>query len=502
MKVERLPEPELRFKGGTATYCKSGLEDTGPYDAIKESHKGTISIGIIGMKEQAEKTKEWVGLCNDFIESRPHKEKEEIRKELFPDFPGCGVAFDTKLVAEDRFIQYIPIADYARLDLYNDIKYTEGLLSLFEDKIKLMLDVSGDAKPDVILCPLSDEMYERGHVAGDYHRKLKKKKEVDPNQLNLFKDLDGFSNTDFAKEEEEAFHINFRSIMKKMAMSSSIRIPIQLLRQPTIDPYDKTTQNAATKAWNFCTGIYYKSGKHPWILDDIDPKTCYLGISFFHKKGHYQDDIYTSMAHMFANDFEDIILRGKKVDFDEALGAPFLDYEKSKGLLAYALDVFEKLRQAKPQRLVVHKTSEFRDDETKGFSEVLEDAGILYDLITLKKSQLRLVRYGTMPVPRGSMFSVDNDINFLYTKGYIPELKTYPGVHVPAPFEIIRARGDSSYKEICKEILALTKLNWNTADFCCGLPITIGFSRNVGQVLKVFDDKDSEEPEKSYRFYM
>jgi hypothetical protein len=107
-----------------------------------------------------------------------------------------------------------------------------------------------------------------------------------------------------------------------------------------------------------------------------------------------------------------------------------------------------------------------------------------------------------MPVPRGSMFSVDNDINFLYTKGYIPELKTYPGVHVPAPFEIIRARGDSSYKEICKEILALTKLNWNTADFCCGLPITIGFSRNVGQVLKVFDDKDSEEPEKSYRFYM
>ncbi len=176
MKVERLPEPELRFKGGTATYCKAGLEETGPYDAINESHKGKISIGIIGMKEYVEKTKEWVGLCNDFIESRPHKEKEEINKELFPDFPGCGVAFDSKLVAEDRFVQYIPIADYAKLDLYNDIKYTEGLLSLFEEKVKLMLDISGDAKPDVILCPLTDEMYERGHVAGDYHRKLKKEK--------------------------------------------------------------------------------------------------------------------------------------------------------------------------------------------------------------------------------------------------------------------------------------------------------------------------------------
>lgn len=106
-----------------------------------------------------------------------------------------------------------------------------------------------------------------------------------------------------------------------------------------------------------------------------------------------------------------------------------------------------------------------------------------------------------MPVPRGSMFAVD-DLNFLYTKGYVPELRTYPGVHVPAPFEVIKAKGDSSYKEICKEILSLTKLNWNTADFCSGLPITIGFSRNVGQVLKVFEETDTEEPDQRYRFYM
>jgi hypothetical protein len=81
-------------------------------------------------------------------------------------------------------------------------------------------------------------------------------------------------------------------------------------------------------------------------------------------------------------------------------------------------------------------------------------------------------------------------------------LRPTPGVHVLAPFEVIEARGDSSYKEICREILALTKLNWNTADFCSGLPITIGFSRNVGQVLKVFEDKEVEQPAQSYRFHM
>lgn len=201
------------------------------------------------------------------------------------------------------------------------------------------------------------------------------------------------------------------------------------------------------------------------------------------------------------NDFEDVILRGRKVEFDQSLGEPYLDYEKSKSLVEDALALFDKLREAKPKRVVVHKTSGFRDEEIRGFSETLNAAGIMCDLITLRKSGLRLLRYGQMPVPRGSFFSVAEKY-YLYTKGYIPELKTYPGSHVPAPLEVIRAVGDSSYKEVCKEILALTKLNWNTADFCSGLPITIGFAKNVGQVLKAFDAHDDTEPEKSYRFYM
>jgi hypothetical protein len=498
MNVERLAEPELRFKDGTATYCKVGLGIGGPYDALHESHKDKITLGIVGIKEFIEKTREWVELCNEYVESRPHKDKEDINKELFPDFPGCSDAFHTRLIVEDRFVQEIKIGEYGRLDRSKDVLYTSGLLALFEEKIKLMLEVAGDAKPDVILCVLTEEMYELGHAAGNYHKKLRRR-EIDPNQLDLFKDIDSFSDNFIPKDEP--FYINFRSSIKKMAMSSQIGVPIQILKQTTIDPHDRTTQNAATKAWNFCTGIYYKSGKHPWILDELDPRTCYLGISFYHKKSHYQDDVYTSMAHMFANDFQDIILRGRKVEFDEVLGEPFLDYDKSVSLLTSALEVFNIHRDQKPKRMVIHKTSGFRDGEIKGFSELLEKEGIMYDLVTLRKSTLRLVRYGSMPVPRGSMFSI-NGVHFLYTKGYVPELKTYPGVHVPAPFEVIKARGDSSYKEICKEILALTKLNWNTADFCSGLPITIGFSRNVGQVLKVFEDDDPEQPAQIYRFYM
>lgn len=499
MKLERLPEPLLRFKEQTNTYCKFGLAVDAPYDANKPSHKNKIVLGIIGIKELIDKTRDWIELCNGYIESKPHNDKETINKDLFPDFPGCDYAFSSTLVVENRFVQSILIGDLTKLDRNNKIAYTQELLRIFEEKIKLMLDVGGDDKPDVILCVLTDEMYDFGHIAGDYHKKLKKK-EADPNQLNLFADLDKFSN-DPKTNEEEPFYINFRSKIKKLAMSNEIGIPIQILRTATIDPHDKTRQNAATKAWNFSTGIYYKSGKHPWILNDIEEKTCYLGISFYHKKSHYQDDVYTSMAHMFANDFQDVILRGRKVDFDEALGEPYLDYEKSKSILESALEVFDRHRESKPKRVVIHKTSEFRPEEIRGFSELLESSKIAYDLVTLRKSTLRLIRYGHMAIPRGSMFSLGGK-HFLYTKGYVPELKTYPGVHVPAPFEVIKAQGDSSYKELCREILALTKLNWNTADFCSGLPITIGFSKNVGQFLKMFEDDEEQKPKNSYRFYM
>ena len=91
---------------------------------------------------------------------------------------------------------------------------------------------------------------------------------------------------------------------------------------------------------------------------------------------------------------------------------------------------------------------------------------------------------------------------FLYTKGFVPELQTYPGSHIPAPFHVQRALGDSDMMTICSDILALTKLNWNTADFCCGVPITLSFARNVGDVFKEFGEDTTYQPSEFFKFYM
>jgi len=179
-----------------------------------------------------------------------------------------------------------------------------------------------------------------------------------------------------------------------------------------------------------------------------------------------------------------------------------LDKEAARKIVEKSLAEFYAARRRYPERLVIHKTSRYSQPEIQGFEEALSSLRIAYDLVSLTKAPLRLVRWGQYPVPRGAVYEFSESDAYLYTKGFVPDLQTYPGNHIPSPFWVQRPRGDSSMKTICSELLMLTKLNWNTADFCCGVPITLSFARNVGDVFKEFDEADQYEPSRFFRFYM
>jgi hypothetical protein len=82
----------------------------------------------------------------------------------------------------------------------------------------------------------------------------------------------------------------------------------------------------------------------------------------------------------------------------------------------------------------------------------------------------------------------------------VPYLKTYPGPRVPTPLEILEIHGDDDIIQVAKEILALTKLNWNSSKFFTKYPITIKFSREVGKILSELPLDSLIQPH--YRFYM
>ena|SRR6266404_1463594 len=61
----------------------------------------------------------------------------------------------------------------------------------------------------------------------------------------------------------------------------------------------------------------------------------------------------------------------------------------------------------------------------------------------------------------------------IFTVGYVPYFRAYPGMRIPNPVEIVEHHGDSPTEQICSEVMALTKLNWNSYSFGSSDPITI-----------------------------
>lgn len=102
-------------------------------------------------------------------------------------------------------------------------------------------------------------------------------------------------------------------------------------------------------------------------------------------------------------------------------------------------------------------------------------------------------RMGIYPPIRGSYIKFSASNLLLYTTGYIPFQRTYRGPRVPHPLEILEHHGDSPWDTILREILGLTKMNWNTADLACSDPMTTAFSQKVGQILALVTAKFADE---------
>ena len=128
------------------------------------------------------------------------------------------------------------------------------------------------------------------------------------------------------------------------------------------------------------------------------------------------------------------------------------------------------------------------------------------DLITiLENHPIRLFSSGIYPVLRGTLLSSPRrNQHYLYTTGYIPTLGTYPAPRIPIPV-VVRTDPDTNstpIQEICKEILAFTKLDWNSSHFCKKLPVTIEVSRAVGSILAETRASKMKDIDPHYYFYM
>lgn len=124
----------------------------------------------------------------------------------------------------------------------------------------------------------------------------------------------------------------------------------------------------------------------------------------------------------------------------------------------------------------------------------------ILNLVIESSNHIGCFRNGMYPPVRGSLFTLSENRYILYTRGSVHQYQTYPGMYIPAPLDIRVIKNSSSFKNILREILALTKMNWNSTQFDNKYPITIGCAKRVGQIMKYLDQRD--RPKESYAFYM
>lgn len=474
MKADYIQEPYLFFGKGKSICPREGISGLDVYDTVQEARKNQLLIGIIGIEDDIENLKNWLKRFESYIPSS----LKGKQKGLFKSFPGFNLdkGFCAKFIYGSNYERIISPNDLkAIIKEPNRNKKILDAVQLFSENIAFLSDIKNC---DVIICVIPKSF--EGKI-------VKENKDDEPVE------------SDAEDNEEPELELNFRRALKARAMQYNT--PIQLIREYVLHDNNKS-QDAATKAWNFCTALYYKGLQTiPWKLevDDNRPKVCYVGIGFYRSRD--KKTIQTSLAQIFNENGKGVILRGTPVIEDKDDRRPHLTYEQSHSLLIDALTKYKFATGTMPGRLVLHKTSKYYPDELEGFEQAMSELGITeYDIVTVMETDLRFFRNNLYPPVRGSLFSLTDDRHILYTRGSVHQYQTYPGMYIPAPLEIRIVSAVSSAKTICKEVLGLTKMNWNNTQFDNKYPITIGCARKVGEIMKYLGEKD--QPKESYAFYM
>lgn len=472
MRLDFLKEPRLIFANGEHICPRRGISAYGVFDQTQETRRSEIYVGGVGSSECMEMLGRWFERCQAGIDA-PEDTKQENLKLAFCGFSktsgfGANVHFSGDLA---RPLKNSDIAEIIAIRSWEE--RIEAAIELYFENIKFLAQ---NRHVDVIVCVMPEKLY----------------KVISTEEVKGEETLEEKT----AKEE-----LNFRRALKARAMS--LGKPLQLIRQVNLDETKSAgQQDDATKAWNFCTALYYKSGPTiPWKLEQETSRatSCAVGIAFYRSRD--RQTLCTSLAQIFDELGNGLILRGTPVHIDKDDRVPRLTSQQSYDLIKAALKEYRIALHNFPARVVVHKSSNFTADEIDGIEAAARDLHIdAVDFVTILDSKLRLFRDGNYPPFRGTLARIEDERLLLYSRGSVWYYQTYPGMYVPQPIELRIVKSEESPTLIAREVLGLTKMNWNNTQFDGKYPVTLGCARKVGEIMKYLPE--SETPQIRYGYYM
>ncbi|MBY8963546.1 hypothetical protein KJK34_12355 [Flavobacterium sp. D11R37] len=508
MKLDYIHEPFLLFNYNQKVIDpRDGLTLFGPYNKNKVNN---FSIGIIGTSFGRQKLKCWLEKFSKPIIPL----KKDFSKPFYPGFEAIfGVSINPHSIIEID-IEENKLKEFYR---YSDSHIrVANMVDLYVDE--LVEYKKDDDRPPVniwfVIIP--DDVYLHGRTkskAGGNIIKVGIKDKLSRTSATLFDEI----MPDLVKDREAYQYDNhFHNQLKLKLLKHEILT--QIVRESTIayNEYPYLKKNNEPKrdlskmetdiAWNIATSVYYKIGGLPWKLGTIRKGVCYIGLVFKVDSRQKSHKYACCAAQMFLDSGDGMVFKGAVGPwYNEDTREYHLTKSAAFDLLDKALKSFQKSNNKElPKEVFIHGRTKFDDEEWSGFCDAVSEYDISLTGVTIKDEKtFKLYRDKDFPILRGSYYIKDKNNAFLWTKGFIPRLQQPLGMETPNPLTIslIRNNGRVPIDTVCRDILALTKLNYNSCRFCDGLPVTLKFANVIGDIL-TSGKIDDLKPALPFRYYI
>ena len=282
------------------------------------------------------------------------------------------------------------------------------------------------------------------------------------------------------------------------AATAARRMPIQLVREDRAIAYS----DRASVMWRVGLALYAKAGGVPWKLAETDPETAYIGISYAVRAAESERPRFvTCCCQVFDAEGLEFVAYDAH-EFEVQRDNPFLSRTEMFRVMTRSLDLYRRRHAgSSPRRVILHKSTEFKNDEIDGCMEalhlceavdlvqVVEDVSWRGARIESDRSTSKKGVPAAYPVARGTVLGLSARECLLWMHGDVQGIREsgsyFQGARsTPRPIRLVRHAGHGPWDETSRAALALSKMNWNNDALYDPLPVTMGYAQVLARVVK------------------
>ncbi|GAB4044327.1 argonaute/piwi family protein [Spirosoma jeollabukense] len=476
-----LPEPQLKFGyNQTLPDPRDGLTLFGPFD---KGEVNNFSVGIIGTPDGIVRFKQWM----QNIRKPVYHSKIDLAKPFFPGFEEVyGITFNDQYYAQ-VIIEPKSLEQFYK---FNDSHVRVArIVDLYVDEL-VRYQTEEERKVDLWFVIIPDMVYQlcrpKSQVSGEGTISEGIRSSYDRNNEGLF-DNDDTRKLRTAYKYEKNFHNQLKiKLLKDKILTQVIKestIAYQEFLNKKGEPIRDLKNFQTDIIWSLTTSIYYKVGGLPWKLSGIREGVCYIGLVFKNDDRQKDRRIACCAAQMFLDSGDGQVFKGAVGPWYNLKTKEYhLSKEGAIDLLTKALISFKK-QYGVPREVFIHSRTDFNDEEWGGFQEAAKEVEKVVGVKISHEKTFKLFRDSDYPVMRGTLYEKDHRVAYLWSKGFIPRIQSVLGLETPNPLLIQINRGEADIRIVSQDILALTKLNYNSCRFSDGVPVTLKFADAIGEIL-------------------